>query len=693
MHLRSVVLRDWKAFEDARFDFPAPDGERNVILIGGENGFGKTTLFEAIAFGLFGRDGLPLVSRAAARSDESGRIQSYREFMERALNGGAIQRGRTHCRIELTFEDDSGSPIVIQRKWNFTNLGKLRQGEDGEEVNIVTGIGRKTEGPPRSDPDPSAWYREWLSRVFLPTHLAAFFLFDGESASEYANRDMGQQVREGIEGMLGLTWLRTLEDAMRGYYNKRLGEVPKGANNTAIVVLQDEVSKLESEIAASDAERIEVADKLATLESEQAALTRELASYGAGTRADLEELISGKERDARAFSEAEQRLRDIATGDLPLALAGAALRKAVDERLCGEAFRDSWLAARTQGQSRVGEVLRTVTDQLPNVTPPLLELQKSAIEEAVRDALEHLWNPAPAGATLDARHTHITGAMNDRVRQRLSDAARLTNATISDLLTRMDVAARSVRTLDDAINATQTAAPDLEDKKQRLLGMSARIGALHEQLGAHKNLVESRRPQLTQKRGELSKLTEAIDSAERPARLAKRALQVMAMLADLIDEAWPMQAGEVSAAMTEAIHTMAHRRDLLHRVEITDDAEVRLLTRDGRNLRDFDLSAGEKQIFTQSLFSAIAKVSKRIFPLVIDTPLGRLDEEHRINVLRHLAGRDSQVILISTNTEVVGQYLDAIRPQILKAYRIKNKTNDNIGKSHAAEGYFSGQGF
>ena len=283
--------------------------------------------------------------------------------------------------------------------------------------------------------------------------------------------------------------------------------------------------------------------------------------------------------------------------------------------------------------------------------------------------------------------------MNDRVRQRLSDAARLTNATISDLLTRMDVAARSVRTLDDAINATQTAAPDLEDKKQRLLGMSARIGALHEQLGAHKNLVESRRPQLTQKRGELSKLTEAIDSAERPARLAKRALQVMAMLADLIDEAWPMQAGEVSAAMTEAIHTMAHRRDLLHRVEITDDAEVRLLTRDGRNLRDFDLSAGEKQIFTQSLFSAIAKVSKRIFPLVIDTPLGRLDEEHRINVLRHLAGRDSQVILISTNTEVVGQYLDAIRPQILKAYRIKNKTNDNIGKSHAAEGYFSGQGF
>jgi len=692
MHLRSVSFRDWKAFEDARFDFPAPDGNRNVILIGGENGFGKTTLFEGIVLGLFGRDGLPLVSRATAKNDESGRIQSYRDFMERALNGRAIQRGKTSCRIELIFEDDSGSPIVIQRKWNFSNAGKLRTGEDAEEVNIVTGIGRKTEGPARTDPDPVAWYRDWLSRVFLPTHLAGFFVFDGESASDYANRDMGQQVREGIEGMLGLTWLRELEGALRDYYNKRLGEVPKGANSAAISALQTEVATLETEISVSEAERDSMVHDLASLEAEQSSLTGELASYGTGTRAELEDLISARERDARAFSDAEQRLREIAALDFPLALAGAPLRQAVDVRLRGEAVRDSWIAARAQGQSRVSDVLRTVTDRLPEVTPPLVPPQALAIEEAVRAALEQLWNPAPTEATSDARHTHATGALNDRVRQRLTEAARLTSATISDLLTRMEVAARSVRTLDDAIKATQTAAPDLEDKKQKLLDLGVRIGKLHERRGALGNLIGSRKPQLDQKRAELGRLTEAIDSAERPARLAKRASQVMGMLNDLITDAWPMQANEVSVAMTAAVQAMAHRRDLLHRVEITQDASVKLLTPDGRDLRDFDLSAGEKQIFTQALFSAIAQVSGRIFPLMIDTPLGRLDEKHRLNVLRHITGRDSQVILISTNTEVVGQYLDAIRPRILKAYRIKNQTDGNIGRSQAVEGYFNGQG-
>ncbi len=101
MHLRSVSLRDWKAYEAARFDFPEPDGDRNVILIGGQNGFGKTTLFEAIALGLYGAYGLPLISRAAAAADEQNRGQSFRAFIERALNGHASVHARS-CSLFRT---------------------------------------------------------------------------------------------------------------------------------------------------------------------------------------------------------------------------------------------------------------------------------------------------------------------------------------------------------------------------------------------------------------------------------------------------------------------------------------------------------------------------------------------------------------------------------------------------------------
>jgi DNA sulfur modification protein DndD len=229
MHLRTVELRDWKAYENARFDFPPPADGRNVILIGGRNGFGKTSFFEALILGLYGRDGITLILRAAAAADESGRARSYGEFMQRALNGGALAAGRAECRIRLTFEDEGGEPIVIERKWFFSDNGRPRQGGGAEEVRILEGAARRPVAPPRSEPEPEAWYRDWISRHFLPTHLAGFFLFDGEASSAFAERSMDQQVRTGIEGLLGLTWLRKLQTDLRAYAGAKRRELPPHA--------------------------------------------------------------------------------------------------------------------------------------------------------------------------------------------------------------------------------------------------------------------------------------------------------------------------------------------------------------------------------------------------------------------------------------------------------------------------------
>src|SRR5690242_9384173 len=89
VYLRSIRLRDWKAFASATFDFPKPTKAKNVVLIGAKNGFGKTSLLEAIILGLYGRDGMSVLARAVA--DSSGDSdRSYDEFMQRALHGQAI---------------------------------------------------------------------------------------------------------------------------------------------------------------------------------------------------------------------------------------------------------------------------------------------------------------------------------------------------------------------------------------------------------------------------------------------------------------------------------------------------------------------------------------------------------------------------------------------------------------------------
>lgn len=134
---------------------------------------------------------------------------------------------------------------------------------------------------------------------------------------------------------------------------------------------------------------------------------------------------------------------------------------------------------------------------------------------------------------------------------------------------------------------------------------------------------------------------------------------------------------------------MVHTRQV-ERVEIDENCNVQLLRKSGRDLRGLDISAGEQQLFAQALISAVAKVSGRTFPMLIDTPLARLDVAHRLGVLRHFTDNSNQIILLSTDAEVVGEYLDAIAPRVCKTYRIEHEEDGDVGKSRPVEGYFDG---
>jgi DNA sulfur modification protein DndD len=151
MHLRAVELRDWRSYRHARFEFPEPQGRRNVILVRGPNEHGKTSLFEAVTLGLFGRDGLSLVprARAAGRTDGTDRLATtYRHFLEGVLHQRAIAQGRHNCSVILEFEAD-GERIEISRTWHFSANGQYKPSDDG--LRIFEGPERRAVAPPDRD--------------------------------------------------------------------------------------------------------------------------------------------------------------------------------------------------------------------------------------------------------------------------------------------------------------------------------------------------------------------------------------------------------------------------------------------------------------------------------------------------------------------------------------------------------------
>lgn len=688
MHLRAIHLRDWKAFESARFDFPTPINQKNVILIGGKNGFGKTTLFEAIILGLYGRDGISLVQRVALIEDDDRRGKSFSNFLSKALHGRALKFGRTSCRITLIFEDEKGQPIEIERTWHFSESGLLRQGNSAEALRILEGTARVPVAPPQSEADPQAWFRNWIARRFLPAHLAGFFLFDGEAASAYAERDMGRQVRDGIEGLLGLNWLDRLSGSLREYANRRRNEVPKGIADVDTEAMAAEVTLMELDIRSAEERLSEIGEELRLCEEERDNITRELVGFGTGSRASIEELVTRRADEEKKYQNAQADLFSVSEMDLPFALAGDFLNSALAMRLEQERKREQWLSAAAETKERASNVFNDVRSDISSVEPPLSPEQEKAVEEAIKRGLERLWYPPPEGAAGESIHVNLSGGLREDVISRLRRAKSISVGTIKSRREAMDRAAASLREINENIRSTHVGVPKLEDKRKYLTEIGETITVLRIEKSEKENFCLSKKSEISQKRAELARLTSQLDQSAKPARLAKNAEYVSAMLDNLRKEAVPLQTSEIANEMSRAISSMVNRKELFSNVEISADGEVRLLGPGGRNLRDLDLSAGEKQIFTQALFSAVSLVSRRMFPLVIDTPLGRLDNEHRKNVLNHMVQRNGQVIIISTDTEVVGEYFDVIKTKILKTFLIGNKTEGDFSISWPLEGYF-----
>jgi DNA sulfur modification protein DndD len=138
----------------------------------------------------------------------------------------------------------------------------------------------------------------------------------------------------------------------------------------------------------------------------------------------------------------------------------------------------------------------------------------------------------------------------------------------------------------------------------------------------------------------------------------------------------------------EAFKRLARKEDIIR--DATIDAEtfkVILLDSAGREVAKKRLSAGEKQIYSIAMLEALAKTSGRNLPVIIDTPLGRLDSKHRTKLVEsYFPVASHQVIVLSTDTEVDSKFYDALSNKISHAFHLSY--DEENGSTVAETGYF-----
>lgn len=690
MYLKRIELFDWKAYGNHHvFEFPRPTKSRNVILIGAKNGYGKTSLLEAIIFGLFGRDGLSLAARADQLGDDERRRQSYADFVEKAFYERAIAEGRTEMSVSLSFigEDDDGvdHELTLERSWSFTMSGALRP--DGETL-AITVDGEEVLAPRTEDPD--EFFRGLIARETVPPNLAPFFLFDGEQVQSLAKREMASQVRHGIEGFLGATIMKELARDLRAYGRKKSSEVG-GLDDGRLNVLREQLEAKEAELEDAERRKAKLDERHASLERHQADIQGRITGRTGGAITTVRQLSEKLKSIEVQLDRMRNELADMLAGDFALALAGDRVRNQLSVRLDAEIRLSQHEQSVAASSGRISQFSTALAAAPPHFEPPLTDTQIEALQRKIEAAWQSLWSPPPEGCAPEHRHGFLSDLDKRAVADRLRNVDALGQEQIETTLGRIESLERDRSRVKADLQRYMSFESDLDGLNNELNGLRDQLSEVNDGRRELERLITALTSDVTSRRAEYQKEVGRLASNAGTLNCISLAERIANMLEPFVEDAIGAQVDELAERMTEAFREMAHK-SYVEKIAIDRECNVALLSKSGADIRGLDQSAGENQVFAFSLISAIAQAAAIEFPIIIDTPLARLDEQHRLRILKHFTHRaGEQIILLTQDTEVVDKYYAAIQSRVAREFLIENeaKPGARVGRARVlADRYF-----
>ncbi len=627
-----------------------------IVLLGGMNGGGKTTLMDAMRLALYGQ---------RAQCSTKGNL-SYPDFLKQAVNKHTLPHEETS--VELLFEHIVKNMQVqfrVKRRWT-------RNPKNGKD----------TLGILLDDWPDSAWLETWDERIedFFPIGISNLFLFDGEQVKELADLEAPPTpVVKAIQSLLGLELAERLAIDLDILANRKRKQLADSKELADLEEIENKLNRYKLEGEKAEKAVLDLKEKAGIARKKLYAAKERFKLEGgkvASEKSQLEEKLKEEREKAKQHREL---LGKLASEYLPLSLITPLLNKAQNQ---GEQELN-WQKAKV-AQDFIKERDQQLLDYLEqlNITQEQLEHIKIYLKEDYQKFAD------------DAKNQDLIFlGIDEKVFQ--------------DLKTVLE------HQLPSQIKSS-------EDTLEALKKIEEVISSLEQQLAvaAPQEVYEQLLENISQAQGELTKLETAIEEGEQRYKKcqsqyekAKKELEKYSQNTidrknanHIIDSVAKVQStlkvfkekltlkklNKLEVEVTECFRYLLHKSDLVHRVMIqTEDFSLSLYDPQGQPVEKHRLSAGEKQLLAIAFLWGLARVSGLNLPIAIDTPLGRLDSSHRQNLIeRYFPAASHQVILLSTDTEIAEKEINSLREQDAIAREYLLKYDPTQRQTRIEPGYF-----
>lgn len=636
---------------------------RPIILIGGMNGGGKTTLMDAIRLALYGQR-----AQCSTRNN-----LSYSDFLIQAINNQTPLGEET--RIELVFEhfiDDQWKEIRIVRRWDK----QLKDGKDS--LGIL-----ETGGPDHYDWPNKALADTWdeFIETVLPLGISNLFLFDGEQVKELAEQETPPTtVIQAIQSLLGLELVEKLAVDLNVLVTRKQKKLATQKQLKTIEEIEDKLNYYKQELDNVKQDYASIDNKVKRADKKVKEASERFRIEGGKISAESSTLTQTIDQLKEKLQQQRNEMVNLAATSLPLALITPLLTDAKEQGE-KEVKQQQTILAKTVLQQRDQKLLNYLE------TLQLTQEKLEKIETFLQQEYETI------NQNTKTNFNHILGITEDELNQ-------LNTLLDYKLPSQLDTAKQYLETLqtlevnlDNTERKLQVAASPEDYQKLSDAVTNAQKEAAKYQ--TEYNQIEKRIREIEKARQttikELKSFTDEALDKQNNEHIIQSAAKVQNTLKLFKERLTLKKLNKLEGEVTECFRYLLHKSDLVHRVAIdTHNFSLSLYDPQGETVPKHRLSAGEKQLLSIAFLWGLARVSGRNLPIAIDTPLGRLDSSHRNNLVeRYFPTASHQVILLSTDTEIRQEELLQLTEQDAIAHTYLLKYNpDNRQTTVNSDRYF-----
>ncbi len=681
MLINEIELNNFRIYKGVNRISLTPKEGKNVIIVSGQNGFGKTTFLMSLVWCLYGKNMEQVDAMYKKEIDDKG---NYTKYIADSMNRKSAEEGETEFWVKISFSgvnvQNVMCDVVVKRSYNIVTgtSDKIEVWISGQPQELIENLSQ----------DNQKGEEIFIRDFILPIAIAKFFFFDAEkitSLAEINQKDQRRQLSKAYSEVLGIQKYETLKDNLEDKLDEYRKKSAKKEDKQKLNQLEADIKNTDIEIENCESKIKDLKEEINQKKHESDDISLKLVK--AGDKMSLEELSNLREEKSsleQKKNALQEQLKDV-FDFIPFALAGETLAN-VAEQIEGERL----LSEQKYKQDDVREKIIKIRQDIEwekQALKIVLDIQTSdfyieQIEKLVKkyfysDIQEFNENLKPLH-DFSANQTNEINQLISSIKNNFKLKFESLNTEYSYVKNQLDAINRKIR--DAEKNAQDGHIAELRNKKEIL---DKKISEKEQEKGSLNQKIDNLKENLKKHRQDQTAIRKQIDDSTQYSEKEQKTKQLIKTLEVFILKFKEQKKESLQTKMLDALTRLLHKKDFVRRVDVdiltSEDIDIILYNQSNKEIDKSGLSMGERQLYASALLSSLVSESEIDFPVFIDSPMQKFDKQHAENIIKHFYPSVAKQVVIYPllHKELTEEEYQLLQPNVCKTFLIHNTSTDS----------------